>query len=182
VRRFIPIIIPGFILCTVLGLAWLLAQLPERWSTAVGALVVVSLCGFTAWSNRLIAVFTENAGYYSQIHQLADKLPRDQLIVARGFTEFLTPLYIAFDRHVVPLNLDAGSKARDALYAWVAKQSSEHKPAYLLLEGQADLRGLQVRQLYETVVTRTYSEPTVNPLPTKTISRQRRVRLYEVTQ
>jgi hypothetical protein len=182
VRRFIPVVIPGFILSAALGISWLLAQLQRSWALAVAALVATFLCGFTVWSDRQIAVFADNAGYYAQIKRLADQLPPDELILARGYTEFLTPLYIALDRRIVPLNLDAGSKARDALYAWVAKQSSEHRPAYLLLEGQADLRGLHLRQLFETAITRTYIEPTVDPLPTKTISKQRRVRFYEVSQ
>ncbi|HXQ20690.1 MAG TPA: hypothetical protein VN812_03390 [Candidatus Acidoferrales bacterium] len=182
VRRFIPIIIPGFIVCAALGMQWGLEQLPARGTPAAAGVLLALLAAFTLWSDRLIAVTADDPGYYAQIQRLAEQLPRDQLVLARGFTEFLTPLYIAFDRRIVPLNLDPGSKGHDALHAWVARQSGAHQPAYLLLEGQTDLRGLRARPLYETDITRAYIEPTVNPLPTKTISRQRHVQLYEITQ
>ena len=90
-------------------------------------------------------------------------------------------MYIAFDRRVIPLNLDRGSKGRGALQTWIARQASAHTPVYLLIENAAELNNLNIRQVGEVVISRVFTEPTVDPLPKKIVTKQRRVRLYEVT-
>jgi hypothetical protein len=181
VRRFTPVVIPGFVLCAALGIRALTATLPQRWAMATSAGALIYLCGFTAWAGRLILTFAEDRGYFAQVEQLARQLPTNEVILARGFTEWLTPLYISFDRKVIPLNLDRGAKGRDALNAWVSKQVAAGKPVRLLLEGPADLQGFQVRPLGEFVLTRSFTEPTVDPLPKKIVTQPFRIQLVEIT-
>jgi hypothetical protein len=181
VRRFTPVVIPGFVLCAALAAHWLISKVPAGASVAVAGLTAVALAGFTLWADRLILTSAESSGYFAQIEALARKLPRDELILARGFTEWITPLYVAFDRHVVPLNLDPNSPGRAAFQTWIAKQTAQGKKTYLLIEGATDLRGIQHRKLDDFVITREFTEPTVNPLPQKLVTKQRRIELYEIT-
>ncbi|MGH3056395.1 MAG: hypothetical protein ACRDL7_15580, partial [Gaiellaceae bacterium] len=180
-RRFTPVVVPGCILCAALAVHWLLGRLTENAVLPVAATVAVALAGFTLWADRLILTFAEDGGYYAQVEHLARKLPPNELILTRGFTEWVTPLYMAFDRHVVPLNLDPGAAGRAAFLKWVGKETAQGKKLYFLLEGPADLRGLTMRKLDDVVITRVFTEPTINPLPTKLITKQRRIGIYEIT-
>ena len=180
IRRFTPVVVPGIILCAALAAHWLLAKLPDAASLAAALVAAVALAGFTLWADRLILTFAESGGYFAQIERLASKLPRDEVIPARGFTEWLTPLYIAFDRRVVPLNLDPGSAGRAAFQNWVARRTAQGKTVYLLVEGPLDFGGFQARKLDEVVITREFSEPTVDPLPKTLVTKERRVGLYEI--
>ena len=179
-RRYAPVAIPGFVLCAALGMRWLVDRLPPRWAPWAGGVACVGMLGFTVVADRLFFTFAESGGYYAQIARLAAQVPRDTLVLARGQTEWITPLYVSFDRRVVPLNLDPGAKGRRVFEAWVAKQAADGKPAYLLLEGAADLRDYHLQPLGEQVLTRVFSEPTMDPLPKTIISKQRTVGLYEV--
>lgn len=181
VRRFTPVVIPGFVLCAALATRWLLGKLPDTASLIAAAGAALALAGFTLWADRLFLTFAESGGYFAQVERLARKLPRDEVILARGFTEWITPLYVAFDRHVVPLNLDAGSAGRGAFQTWITQQTTQGKKTYLLVEGATDLHGIQHRKLDDFVITREFTEPTVNPLPQKLITKQRHVELYEIT-
>ena len=180
IRRYLPVAIPAFVLCAALGVHWVLARLPDGWAQTAGALVVLYLVAFTAYADRLILTFAEDKGYFAQIERLAQLAPRDELILARGQTEWITPLYVSFGRRVVPLNLDPGSKGRAAFQTWVAGQTAQGKKVHLLLEGSADLGGYQARKLNEVVITRVFTEPTVDPLPKKLVTKQRSIGLYEI--
>ena len=180
IRRYLPVVIPALILWAGLGLQWILARLPAPAAPVALLLAALALALFTARADSLILTFAEDAGYFPQIERFAGTLPPDTVILARGATEWITPLYTSFDRRVVPLNLDPGAPGRQVLQAWVARQAAQGQPAYLLLEGAADLHGYQLRQLSETLVSRVFSEPTLTPLPQKTVTQQRTIRLYEV--
>jgi len=181
-RRFIPVAIPGFVFCAALGARWAFARLPVPAVLPITAATAAALAAFTVWADRLILTFSESRGYFTQIQQLASKLPPDQVIVARGFTEWVTPLYVAFDRRVVPLNLDPNGKGRRAFQQWVARETAQGRTVHLVVEGSTDLRGLQARLLDQVVITRVFSEPTMDPLPQQVISKQRPVRIYEITE
>lgn len=181
IRRYIPVVIPGFVLCAAFAARWLASRLPRAWVVPSSVVALLFLAIFTVRADSLILTFAEDRRYYAQVEALAQKLPRDQVILVRGFTEWVTPLYIAFDRRVIPLNLDRGSKGRGALQTWIARQASAHTPVYLLIENAAELNNLNIRQVGEVVISRVFTEPTVDPLPKKIVTKQRRVRLYEVT-
>ncbi|MFI5364862.1 MAG: ArnT family glycosyltransferase [Candidatus Binatia bacterium] len=179
IRRFVPVVIPGFILSAGLGASAMLDRIPKPWSIAAAALALLFLLWFTIGANALILTFAEDKGYFAQLEQLADKLPRDELIVAHGDRAWTGPLYIAFDRKVVPLNLNH-SKGAQAWKTWVAAQASQHRPVYLLIE--ADVSGSQADKVDEVVLSRSFSEPTVNPLPRRILTQQTRIELYKITQ
>jgi len=180
IRRFIPVVIPGLVWCAALAVQWAAERVPPLWARAGGVLVTVGLAAFLARADALIIAFAEDAGYFAQLERLAKQVPPDEVVLANGFTEWVTPLYVSFDRRVVPLNLDPAGKGRIALRAWVERQAAQGKPTYLLVEGGTDLSGYVARPLYETTLTRVYTEPTIDPLPKKLVTKQRRVRLLEV--
>jgi hypothetical protein len=180
IRRFVVVVIPALIVCATLAAHRLLTSIPSGWSLAASVVLVAFLAAFTVRADALIATFVEDEGYFAQLQHLADKLPHDDVILARGFTSWVTPLTVAFDRKVVPLNLDRGGKGRQVLSGWVARQANQGRPVYLLMEGAADLSAFQVRQLNTFVVTRSFAEPTTDPLPKKIVKEERQLTLYEI--
>jgi hypothetical protein len=192
-RRFVPIVIPGFIFCATLGAHTVLESIPKPWFFAAAVVAVAFLSIFTFRAGSLIFSFTEDRGYFSEMEALARKLPSDELIVANANEVILTPLYVAFDRKVVPVRV--GSRGRKAWLAWVAMQAGRQRPAYFLAEGQRsadgttyfaqrqrfDLERLGALQVEEAIISRSFAEPTVDPLPKKIVTDTRTVRLYKVT-
>jgi len=180
IRRYVPLAIPGFALFATLAVRWALDRLPPPWVKVAAAPVVAFAMGFTLWADRLILTFAEDPGFYAQIEGVAEHVPRDELILARGYTEWITPLYVAFDRRMVSLNLDPGHPGNRALEAWVARQAARDQPAYLLTEWPTDLTRYRARVLFERTLSRTYTQPTVDPLPDRLVTKQYRLRLYEI--
>jgi len=181
IRRFVPVVIPGLVLCAAIGMGWGLRRLPTGWTIPTSEFIVVFLAVFTFRADLLILAFAENKGYFVQLKELAQKLPADELILAHGGVEWVTPLYVAFDRKVAHIYLE-GSTGQDTLNRWITKQISEQKPAYLLSEGRLRLLGLPKITVDEVVLSRSYSEPTLEPLPQKILSQEKIIRLYKITR
>lgn len=184
IRRFVPVIIPGFVLSAALGARLALERLPSPARPLVAGGIVFLLAVFIARADRLIAAFAEDPGYYGQMRRLAQELPPDQTILARGFTTWVTPLYVAFDRKVVPLNLDK-PEVRAAAQGWIERRAREGEPAYFVDEVRSidiprggDLLGfpgVAYASLGRFEIVRTFTESTVHPLPGKVVSDHRRI-------
>lgn len=179
VRRFVPVVIPGFVLCAVLGAWSIVPKLPKAWASAASAFVMIFLSVVTLRADALILGFAENKGYFVQLKQLAETLPLNELILAHGESTWIDPLYIAFDRKVIPIDLGT-EKARNLLKIWSARQISEQKPVYLLREETLPLPGLHKLKTEEVVLSRSYSESTPEPLPRRILSEQRTIGLYKI--
>ncbi len=179
IRRFVPVVIPGFVFFAALGTRWLLARLSQRWYSTVLASVLIFLSIFTLQANALIFAFAENKGCFIQIQQIAERLPQNKLILAQAGVQWITPLYIAFNRKVFPVDLNVNS-SKNVLDNWISKQTNEQTPVYLVFEGKPALKGLHSRKLGETVISRSYSEPTVHPLPKKIVEEKTTISSYEV--
>ncbi|WP_337286849.1 hypothetical protein [Candidatus Methylomirabilis sp.] len=179
IRRFIPVVIPGFVLFAAIGAKWILSCLPRGWSAIVASCLLAFLLVFTIEATGLILVFSENKGYFAQLDQMAEKLPRDNLLLAHGSPTWVAPLYIAFDRQVVHINLD-DDKGKDAFNRWITRRIGENKPVYLLYEGELPLAGLQYMTVAKFTLSRSYPERTVSPLPKKILSEQKMITLYKI--
>jgi len=179
IRRFIPVVIPGFVFFAALGVHWLLARLPQRRAIAVSQLALVFLAVFTIRTDAMILTLAENRGYFHQVKHLADKLPRDEIVLAHGDTSWVTPLYVAFDRKVIPIDLES-DHGQNILEHWIAGQSAERKPIYLLSEARWRFSGLQKTRVDGVTLSRSYSERTVKPLPKKIETQQRLISLYRI--
>lgn len=177
IRRFVPVVIPGFVLCCAVGVNEAARRLGRPWRRGAELVVVIFLAVFTLHAGRLIFTFAEDAGFFDQVQRLAAKLPADQLVVTHGYKTWVMPLFVAFGRRVVPVDLttDAGRAAKEA---WVARQLARGKPAYLLIEVEVN-RPSSIK-VDEATLTRTYTEPTTQPLPRKILQTYRIVELYKI--
>jgi hypothetical protein len=185
IRRFVPIVIPGFILFSALGIQWILNRFPKGWLITASAVVIIFLSMFTIRANQLIFAFAEEKGYFVQLQQLAEKLPGDGLILAHCDRSSVSygwgmPLYLVFDRRIILIDLNSRG-GMNAFYDWSDKQIREQKPVYLLYEGNIRFAGLPYTKMHEVVLSRSFSEQTPFPLPQTIRSEKRTIGIYKIT-
>lgn len=185
IRRFLPVVIPGWILFAALGAAWLGARLPIRPRMVAGGIAALFLVGFTARSNALIYNFADHEGQYEQMRAFAAKLPEDEVVLAlvgrREVRTWPTPLYLAFDRKVVPLNMGSES-GRRAFDAWVSRQAqSGDSSVPVIVRGNWRAEGLTRKRIGQVTLRRSYIEWTNAPPPKRIVVERKVLRLYRVS-
>ncbi len=181
IRRFVPVTIPGFILFATVGISWITAYLPRHGKALLSGLVLGYLCLFTVRTDALIYRFQENQGYSAQFKELADKLPSDRPIVATGQSRWWTPLYLVFDRQVIPLNV-RNRQGKRALIRLIAEREQKDRPVLLLADRQLSLPGLRVVKVDTITLSRSYTEWTPRPLPQRIKSDELVISFYEITE
>jgi len=192
IRRFVPIVVPAFVLFAAVGMQAVLVRLGRPWSPLVAAVTLVFLSVWTIQAGSLIFTFTEDAGYYRQLQELAEKLPADEWIVVVGHAEWVTPLYVAFDRKLVPLGVSTKSKA--AMRNWLSQQGRLGHGAYLLFEERDETRNMALDRnhhntpldvsdvsvkLPSVVLTRNFTEATTDPPPKRIGNWDREIVVYQ---
>lgn len=182
IRRFVPVIVPGFILFASLGTWRIMSRAPRVWRIAFSSAILIFVSVFTVRSDSDLYAFAEEEGFYSQIESLAATLPKDEIILANTLlnqTEWWTALRIAFDRNVVPIDLST-EEGQQAFRAWTKHQLSRQEPVYLLSQREVPLKGLQHSKVGVTHLSRSVSERTLYPLPRSTVRKSSKIFQYEI--
>jgi hypothetical protein len=179
VRRYVPIIIPAFIFFAAIAGSQALDQLPAAWREPAVAVAVVGLVAFTIRRGRRFWWRQENRGMYEQVRSLAELIPSDDLVFAKGKPAWVTPLYVAFDRRVVPIGLN-GEEGWELLARWTSRRICDEKPAYLLCEDRR-LLPQHARELGQMKLSRTIVEPTIYPVPRRFVCQEMQVVLLGIT-
>jgi hypothetical protein len=179
IRRFVPVIIPGFVFFAALGMIWMFDLFPKKLSIVAAGIILVFLIGFTVKADKLIFSFSENKGFFSQLRELAKKLPDDEIIIAQGNTSWFLPLYLSFDRHIVLMHLSLEGD-KEVFYRWISHQSGNNRPVYLLYEGSFQSADLQYHHEFDSVFKRSISEITFFPLPKKIKTEESDVGVYKI--
>jgi len=177
IRRFVPVVIPGVVLCAAIAAAEIARRLSRLWTYVLGGATVLFLVGFTFQAGRLVFFFAEDQGLYAQLQAVAERLPRDQVIITHGYKTWVTPLYLAFDRQVVPIDISAAEGAM-LWRQWAARQKGRGQPAYLLVEIDKP-SAERSKVVDEFVLSRVFVQPTVYPLPTQIVRSQWQLELYK---
>lgn len=180
IRRFVPVVIPGFIFFAGIGVRWILERFPVRWSVATSVLVLSFLGAFTLRADAVLFTFPEYKGYFAQLRKLAAKLPKGTPILTHGHPEWATPLFLAFDRQLIPILMNSDN-ARKASASLIPLQLAEHEPVYLLYEGNLDLTGLQYSKVDEVNLSYSHIEQVVNPLPRRAVEKRSLINIVRIT-
>jgi hypothetical protein len=181
IRRFVPLIIPGFIFFATFGICWILNRLRKKWYIAISIFILIYITAFSIRSDALIIFFAENKGSFAQLQQMADKLLDNEIIIAHGPSAHVwaTPLAIAFDKKIVPLDLTIinGISTFDK---WIDKNIKEGRPAYLLCEDNLKFPRFKTnKKNFE--LSYFFVGPTVNPLPTRIMEDKKNIKFYKIT-
>lgn len=185
IRRFLPVVMPGWVLFAGIGAAWLGARMPVRPRMVASGIGALFLIGFIARSNALIYNFAEHKGQYEQMRALAAQLPEDEVVLAlvgrRELRTWPTPLYLAFDRTVVPLNLSS-EPGRRAFGAWVSTQAQSGKTSVpVIVRGGWRAEGISRKRIGQVALQRSYIEWTNTPPPKQIVVEKKVLRLYRVS-
>ena len=183
IRRFVPVVIPGFVLFSTIGLRFALRRLSGRRAHLASAAVLAFLLLFTGQASRRILFFADAEGCMSQIRQLAAALPEDEIILlpvtSKEWVRWATPLYLSFGHRIVPLNLNSRRGAQ-GLHYWFQRQHDRQEPVYLLYDDidppPNDWPEMASAQHF--VIRFRSFRSTVEPLPREIDTYERRVTLY----
>jgi len=184
IRRFIPTVIPGFILFAFICFDVLLARLKPSFCRVAMVALPLYLILFLVRADRLVAGVAEEKGTFAELKGIASQLPQDNTVLAwgrvNGWAEWMNPLLVAFECNVAPVNLES-PKAPLALRTWVLTQKKLGKPSLLLADAEPLLDGFEFTRIKTFTLSRSALAPTTHPLP-KSISREKqKFSLYEIT-
>lgn len=134
IRRFVPIIIPAMVVFAGAAAAVALARLSIPGRRLAFRLSVVALALYTAWIGVPSYAVAERQGSYAALREFASDLPPSSQIVALdGIYEawrYWMPLYLAFDRPIVPLDPATEAGRNEALARLAA--ASEDDPVTII--------------------------------------------------
>jgi hypothetical protein len=180
IRRFVPVVIPGFILFASIGTLKTLNLFPKKLSVIASVIILGFLAFFTIKSDKLIFTFTEQQGVFLQLKELSEKLPDDTPVIAHGNFGWIMPLYLTFQKPVILVDLNSKEGGK-VFNDWISYQASKHKPVFLLYEGQFKSSELQYSQIFSRVLSRSYTENTPFPLPSKILQDKKSIGFYRIT-
>ncbi len=184
IRRFVPVVIPGFLLFAALGIHWGLKFIPRAPRRVAAAILITFLSLFTARASRPLFFDAEYAGVVEQLQEVSTALPLDEIVLLpvtrRGWSQLATPLYLTFGHRIFPFYSN-NAKGMEAMAAHWRRQHDLGKPAYLLYEGDSlpdDWRP-PMSEVRRFTVRFSHIRPTVSPIPREFVSREIPLILYK---
>jgi hypothetical protein len=182
VRRYVPVVIPGMVFFAAFAVSRALDRLPRAWAAVPAAATLVYLAGFTIQADALIYRFAENEWFFGQLRAIARELPENDWVLAYGGYERMLPLFLAFDRKVIPIDpRQIKEEAEPLIRSWIDARIARGQAVYLLSEN-CRFVGEHIRELHHDILTRYFCESTWNPLPRKILTELQEVHLYRITR
>lgn len=182
IRRFVPAVIPGFIIFSVYAASRLTAELPRASvKLVVGVVLLFFGLVFVRGDFRVFST-AEYKGIYRQLESLAKTLPDNELILTDGSPLWVTPLYFTFHKKVIPVEL-VNPTGSATLASWMAYNKTKEKPTYVLLlrTNKTALPPLPASEINKTTLTYAYVERTVTPLPKAVIEERTDAHLFKIS-
>jgi hypothetical protein len=183
IRRFIPVSIPGFVLFAGIGISWLLGRYIPRFGRYVAVGLLIFFVVFLVKADLLQMSVQEDEGIYDQLKGLAEKLPENKTILSDNngtWAIWETPMYIAFDRKVIPLDIDQ-NPGRQIAQMWLSHKNNPNDTRYLAYETSKDLGGLKIKSMKEVELKMSFLEHSYDHLPEKTNEGAWDVQIFEVS-
>jgi Dolichyl-phosphate-mannose-protein mannosyltransferase len=129
VRRFVPEIIPAMVLFACIGMAWLLARLSAPGRRLAVALIIPLLVAWTAYIGTPMYLTAEGTGSLAALTALARSVPAKGPVVgldgSDSASQYWMPLFLAFDRPIIPLDTTT-EQGRAAATAVLAAATPDH--------------------------------------------------------
>jgi hypothetical protein len=175
VRRFVPVIIPGFVFWGAIGLARIMEYLHNSRVRKVIILgLAVYLFLFTLQLDRPIAVFAENRGCWQQLTGLAEIIPDDGLVLSSYDELYTMPLFMAFNKRVVPIS----NTFNPYLEKILSEEMANNQKIYVV--GRTGFAGQKTRKIGEVTLNRDFMEAKTVSLPARILHEQKKVAVFVV--
>lgn len=177
IRRFVPVVLPGIMILALIAVdAWLGAF---RFRTPVLGVLALAAFAYTWHISSPIALVAEDRGAFRQVAAAAELVPPGEPILGFGFATWMSPLYLAFDRHVIPID-PSSDEGRFAAFQWMASQTAEGRPVFVYGYNELDLVGTQSTLLAHLSIPLMRIERTVDPVPRGTFTENMELYAYRV--
>jgi hypothetical protein len=168
IRRFIPIIIPAMVVFAGAAAAVALARLSRPGRRLAFRVSVIALALYTAFIGLPSYSVAERQGSYAALQEFASALPpSDQIVALDGIYEawrYWMPLYLAFDRPIVPL--DPSTEAgRDEALARLAAASEDHPVTVITAAHDFRMDAVEGGRVLEREWVAPVMAETVRPVP-----------------
>lgn len=181
IRRFVPMVIPALIAFAAYGV-WLGLKLLSQRSAKIGeALGFLGVVLFLGLANFRILGFSEFKGAFKQIEALAKKLPQDEIILADGYSMWISPLYFVFNKKVIPIDMSKEEGFR-VVREWIKLNKENGKPVYILRGNREMYQPLAAYEIDRTLLTHSFFEHTPFPLPKSTVEESIPISLYQIAE
>ena len=178
VRRFVPIVIPAFILFAFLGLKWFLLLRPARWIFRFGMNAMgLSLLAYAAYGAQPFLFLKEYRGSVAFVEAVNAALPEDRLIFGDISSRLMVPLAIGWSRPIVRVDLE---RTRDlmAMEEIVSRYREGNDSLYLLTDQPWQTPGKYKRKT-EFAFQYPLIKPTARPPAREILRHSYRLVLYE---
>ncbi|GAB5558694.1 MAG: hypothetical protein SynsKO_03410 [Synoicihabitans sp.] len=137
IRRYIPVVIPGFALLAMIGLAQSVSLIKStRWKPIIVGAGLISIFGYVGWSVRPLAFTRLNDGAVDLVKRIADHVPENALVVTDVNRPILGPLQLVIRRDTIkgiPEDHQHPALIQDA----ITRASFENRPIILLSKAPA---------------------------------------------
>ena len=179
IRRFVPVSIPGFVFFGAVGLAQLLKGMGNKKHQGIVAVVFITvLFLFTYQLDKPVATHAENGGSWGQLSQLANKIPDDGVVFEPFQENYNVPLFMAFDKRIMPVFGDFGNKEQLDL---IRELTEKGIPVYLLTDSrQIAIYGYETKKVDQFLFNRDFMEIEYNSLPKDVLHEEKRITLYRI--
>ncbi len=177
-RRFVPIVIPAFILFAFLGLKWFLLLRPARWIFRFGMNAMgLSLLAYAAYGAQPFLFLKEYRGSVAFVEAVNAALPEDRLIFGDISSRLMVPLAIGWSRPIVRVDLE---RTRDlmAMEEIVSRYREGNDSLYLLTDQPWQTPGKYKRKT-EFAFQYPLIKPTARPPAREILRHSYRLVLYE---
>lgn len=168
IRRFVPIIIPGFILFAFYSSELIINFIMQRFKStniikAVVAIIGVYMIGFSIYTIQPIAFYKEQDNVWNNIKNISMHIPDDAILLVDSSEIYTTPLLMSFSKKVIPLNklTDDGVKK---LVSYILENPTQ-KVLYLSRENRDLLVGFQNHLIKAFTEVTSKTEKVTNGLP-----------------
>lgn len=165
-RRFVPIVIPAFVLLSLYaldGLRW--PRVARRYRVVWTALLSAALLGFSAYRARPYLFFKEYDGAYQFVTRLAEAIPSGRVVICDMSARMFGHLALGRGLRALRYDLQDSDRLELAQRA-VATMTAPDEPYYILTDAQKPLEG--VAPIAELQTTQRWLEETSVP-PAKNI-------------
>lgn len=183
-RRFVPIIIPGFVFFAFFTLEYLINILRKFNFSYISRLLIavigIYLIIFNIYNLQPIAFYKEQDNVWSNIRSIADYIPDGTLLVTEDVdttTRYATPLFMSFSKKVVPLN-SLTDEGRNKLIKYIMENPSQK--VFLLNKGNQNPIGLKTNliNVFDEITTET--EKVTSGLPREQRGIKDKLYLFEL--
>lgn len=170
IRRFIPVVIPAVVLLAGAAATVALSGMSIPGRRIMFGLSVLPLVAYTAAIGWPTYAVEDRRGSYAFLAEFARTLPASGQILGLGGSyetaNWWMPLYVAFDRPILPLDVTSQDGIAEAVTR--LRGASEAEPLLVLTARGAEADAIQGLRTSEATLARALIDTPTTPLPSRT--------------